>query len=94
MDILGNLLMLFCYLFVYKCNVKKMMIMCVEVFCKIVVFIEWRIYIKSSVSIVILFFVSVVFENIENWLGGYKFWLCFVLYVNCKKCVCMNCWLF
>lgn len=79
MDISGNLLMLPCYLFVHKCNVKKMMTMCVEASCKMVVFTEWRIYIKSRASTSIS-----LFENIENWLGGYKRWLCSVL--NCKKC--------
>lgn len=82
-DISGNLLMLPCYLFVHKCNVKEMMTMCVEASCKIVVFTEWRIYIKSSASIAISLSASVVLENIENWLGGYKRWLCSVL--NCKN---------
>lgn len=43
------------------------------------VFTEWRIYIKSSASIAISLSASVVLENIENWLGGYKRWLCSVL---------------
>lgn len=86
MDISGNLLMLLCYVFLHKCNVKKMMTMYVEASCKMVVFTEWRIYIKCRASTSIS-----LFENIENWLGGYKRWLCSVL--NCKKCARMNCWL-
>lgn len=93
MDVSGNQLMLPCYLFVHKCNGKKIydqLCQCVEASCKIVVFTEWRIYIKSRASTSISLFLSVVLENIENWLGGYKRWLCSVL--NCKKCARMNCW--